>query len=42
MLSEILYRVSRIMIRSYAKLLLKMDINLRSSLPTTRVRPIRS
>jgi 1-acyl-sn-glycerol-3-phosphate acyltransferase len=33
MLSEILYRVSRIMIRSYAKLLLKMDINLRSSLP---------
>jgi 1-acyl-sn-glycerol-3-phosphate acyltransferase len=33
MLSEILYRVSRIMIRSYAKLLLKMDINLRRSLP---------
>jgi 1-acyl-sn-glycerol-3-phosphate acyltransferase len=33
MLSEALYIVSRIMIRSYAKLLLKMDINWHSSLP---------
>ena len=33
MLSEILYRVSHIMIRSYAKLMLKMDVHWRSSLP---------
>jgi 1-acyl-sn-glycerol-3-phosphate acyltransferase len=33
MLSEILYRVSRIMIQSYAKLMLKMDIHWRTSLP---------
>ena len=33
MLSEILYRVSRIVIQSYAKLLLKMDVHWRTSLP---------
>ncbi len=33
MLSEILYRVSRIIIQSYAKLMLKMDIHWRASLP---------
>ncbi len=33
MLSEILYSVSRIMIKSYARLLLNMDIHWRSSLP---------
>jgi 1-acyl-sn-glycerol-3-phosphate acyltransferase len=33
MLSEILYRVSHIMIQSYAKLMLKMDVHWRSSLP---------
>jgi 1-acyl-sn-glycerol-3-phosphate acyltransferase len=33
MLSKILYRVSRIMIQSYANLMLKMDIHWRSSLP---------
>jgi 1-acyl-sn-glycerol-3-phosphate acyltransferase len=33
MLSEILYRVSRIMIQSYAMLMLKMDVHWRSSLP---------
>ena len=33
MLSEILYRVSRIAIRSYAMLMLKMDIAWRTSLP---------
>jgi len=37
MLSEILYRVSRIMIRGYARLMLKMDIHWRSSLPTGAV-----
>jgi 1-acyl-sn-glycerol-3-phosphate acyltransferase len=34
MISEILYRVSRIMVQSYAKLLLNMDIHWRYSLPT--------
>jgi len=33
MLSEILYRVGRIMIQSYAKLMLKMDVHWRTSLP---------
>ncbi|MGA2505133.1 MAG: lysophospholipid acyltransferase family protein [Anaerolineales bacterium] len=33
MLSEILYSVSRIMIKSYARLLLNIDIHWRSSLP---------
>ena len=50
MLSEILYRVSRILVQSYAKLLLNMDIRWRSSLPagpvllrpTTRAPPTRS
>ncbi len=37
MLSEILYRVSRIIVRSYARLLLKMDIRWRTSLPTGAV-----
>jgi 1-acyl-sn-glycerol-3-phosphate acyltransferase len=34
MLSEILYKVSRIVIQSYARLLLKMDIHWRSNLPS--------
>ncbi|MDP2993514.1 MAG: 1-acyl-sn-glycerol-3-phosphate acyltransferase, partial [Anaerolineales bacterium] len=33
MLSEILYRVGRIMIQSYARLMLKMDVHWRTSLP---------
>lgn len=33
MLSEILYKVSRIMIQSYARLMLKMDVHGHSSLP---------
>jgi 1-acyl-sn-glycerol-3-phosphate acyltransferase len=33
MLSEILYKVSRIVIQGYAKLMLKMDVRWRSSLP---------
>jgi 1-acyl-sn-glycerol-3-phosphate acyltransferase len=33
MLSEILYRVSRIMIQSYARLMLKMDVHWNALLP---------
>jgi len=37
MLSEILYRISRFMIQSYAKLMLKMDVHWHTSLPAGAV-----